>query len=97
MPDFVDVKSPQHGEGQSFKMERKDAEKYIAANPGYTLAEEVKPDEVKAEDKAEVVPEAPQRAEAPREAEEKAVAPAEAEDKAVEMPNPSFRARRSER
>lgn len=80
MSDFVDVKSPMHGEGQSFKMNRKDAEKYIEANPGYSLVEEEKPpEEPKAGDHAEVKAEEP------------------TEDKALEGPNPTFRARRSER
>lgn len=82
----------ERSKGVFVKVRPEDKDRFLATYPGAKVA-----DDDKAEDKAEAAPEAPKRAEEPREAESKAVAPFEAEDKAVSMPNPTFRARRSER
>lgn len=84
----MDMVQVEHN-GATFKVRPEDKDRFLAAHPGAKVANELKAEEAPRE--------APERAEEPREAESKAVAPAEAEDKAVTMPNPAFRARRSER
>jgi hypothetical protein len=75
--------------GATFKVRPEDKDRFFAIHPAAKVAEDEK-----ADGKAEEAPrEAPQKADSAREDDDKA----ETEDKAVEAPNPTFRARRSER